>query len=125
MGRSIKAGRVWTNCYHQYPAGASFGGYKISGIGRENPPHDAGSLRPDEEPARQLQHQTRSGCSKAPVMSESIVLARISAVAPGEPEGFSLPAGDNLHLVTRTPTCVAPSAPDENVLSSTPEWSTP
>jgi aldehyde dehydrogenase len=36
MGRSIKAGRVWTNCYHQYPAGAAFGGYKISGIGREN-----------------------------------------------------------------------------------------
>ena len=33
---AIKAGRVWTNCYHQYPAGAAFGGYKISGIGREN-----------------------------------------------------------------------------------------
>ena len=36
MGQAIKAGRVWTNCYHQYPAGAAFGGYKISGIGREN-----------------------------------------------------------------------------------------
>jgi aldehyde dehydrogenase len=36
MGRGIKAGRVWTNCYHAYPAGAAFGGYKISGIGREN-----------------------------------------------------------------------------------------
>ena len=36
MGRKIKAGRVWTNCYHAYPAGAAFGGYKISGIGREN-----------------------------------------------------------------------------------------
>ena len=36
MGRKIKAGRVWTNCYHLYPAGAAFGGYKISGIGREN-----------------------------------------------------------------------------------------
>jgi len=36
MGRGLKAGRVWTNCYHQYPAGAAFGGYKISGIGREN-----------------------------------------------------------------------------------------
>jgi aldehyde dehydrogenase len=36
VGRAIKAGRVWTNCYHQYPAGAAFGGYKISGIGREN-----------------------------------------------------------------------------------------
>jgi aldehyde dehydrogenase len=35
MGRGIQAGRVWTNCYHQYPAGAAFGGYKISGIGRE------------------------------------------------------------------------------------------
>jgi aldehyde dehydrogenase len=36
MGRGIKAGRVWTNCYHQYPAHAAFGGYKQSGIGREN-----------------------------------------------------------------------------------------
>ena len=36
MGRAIKAGRVWTNCYHLYPAGAAFGGYKVSGIGREN-----------------------------------------------------------------------------------------
>ncbi|QBF44900.1 acetaldehyde dehydrogenase ExaC [Janibacter limosus] len=36
MGRGIQAGRVWTNCYHQYPAGAAFGGYKASGIGREN-----------------------------------------------------------------------------------------
>jgi aldehyde dehydrogenase len=35
MGRAIKAGRVWTNCYHLYPAGAAFGGYKISGVGRE------------------------------------------------------------------------------------------
>jgi aldehyde dehydrogenase len=35
MGRAIKAGRVWVNCYHQYPAGAAFGGYKISGVGRE------------------------------------------------------------------------------------------
>ncbi len=33
MGRAIKAGRVWTNCYHLYPAGAAFGGYKISGVG--------------------------------------------------------------------------------------------
>ncbi len=36
MGRAIKAGRVWTNCYHQYPAHAAFGGYKYSGVGREN-----------------------------------------------------------------------------------------
>lgn len=36
VGRGIKAGRVWTNCYHLYPAHAAFGGYKKSGIGREN-----------------------------------------------------------------------------------------
>ncbi|ALC20869.1 aldehyde dehydrogenase [Streptomyces pristinaespiralis] len=36
LGREIKAGRVWTNCYHAYPAHAAFGGYKKSGIGREN-----------------------------------------------------------------------------------------
>ncbi len=35
MGRGIQAGRVWTNCYHAYPAHAAFGGYKLSGIGRE------------------------------------------------------------------------------------------
>ncbi|WP_186142874.1 aldehyde dehydrogenase family protein [Burkholderia gladioli] len=35
MGREIEAGRVWTNCYHLYPAHAAFGGYKQSGIGRE------------------------------------------------------------------------------------------
>ena len=33
---AIKAGRVWTNCYHLYPAHAAFGGYKTSGVGREN-----------------------------------------------------------------------------------------
>jgi len=36
VGRAIQAGRVWTNCYHQYPAHAAFGGYKASGVGREN-----------------------------------------------------------------------------------------
>lgn len=36
IGRQIQAGRVWTNCYHAYPAHAAFGGYKSSGIGREN-----------------------------------------------------------------------------------------
>jgi aldehyde dehydrogenase len=36
FGREIQAGRVWTNCYHLYPAHATFGGYKKSGIGREN-----------------------------------------------------------------------------------------
>jgi len=35
MGRGIQAGRVWTNCYHIYPAHAAFGGYKKSGVGRE------------------------------------------------------------------------------------------
>ncbi|HBP79889.1 MAG TPA: aldehyde dehydrogenase, partial [Halomonas sp.] len=35
MGRGIQAGRVWTNCYHQYPAHVAFGGYKKSGVGRE------------------------------------------------------------------------------------------
>jgi aldehyde dehydrogenase len=36
FGRALQAGRVWTNCYHLYPAHAAFGGYKRSGIGREN-----------------------------------------------------------------------------------------
>ncbi|KAF1712718.1 acetaldehyde dehydrogenase ExaC [Pseudoxanthomonas sacheonensis] len=36
VGRAIQAGRVWSNCYHAYPAAAAFGGYKQSGIGREN-----------------------------------------------------------------------------------------
>ena len=35
MARGIEAGRIWCNCYHDYPAHASFGGYKKSGIGRE------------------------------------------------------------------------------------------
>jgi len=35
FGRGCQAGRVWTNCYHAYPAHAAFGGYKLSGIGRE------------------------------------------------------------------------------------------
>ena len=35
-GRAIQAGRVWVNNYHNYPAHAAFGGYKSSGIGREN-----------------------------------------------------------------------------------------
>jgi uncharacterized protein (DUF779 family) len=48
-------------------------------------------------------------------------------VAPGEPEDFSLPAGDNLHFVTRSPTRVSKNAPEENAPSSTApesEWST-
>jgi aldehyde dehydrogenase len=35
LGRGIKTGRVWTNCYHLYPADAAFGGYKESGFGCE------------------------------------------------------------------------------------------
>ena len=47
-------------------------------------------------------------------------------VAPGEPEDFSLAAGDNLHFVTRSPACVLPGAPDENALSHlNSEWSMP
>ncbi len=53
-GRDIQAGRVWTNCYHQYPAHAAFGGYKQSGIGREMPSHDALPLPADQEPLGQL-----------------------------------------------------------------------
>lgn len=54
MGRGIKAGRVWTNCYHVYPAHAAFGGYKQSGVGRKrtrwrwmpiSKPKPAGELR--------------------------------------------------------------------------------
>jgi len=43
---------------------------------------------------------------------------------PGEPEDFSLAAGDNLHFVTRSPTRVRPGAPDQNALSFTSERST-
>ena len=46
-------------------------------------------------------------------------------VIPGEPEDFSLAAGDNLHFVTHSPTRVRPGAPDQNVLSFTSERSTP
>ena len=54
MGRAIKAGRVWTNCYHLYPAGAAFGGYKVLGGRTREPPHDARPLHADEVPAGQL-----------------------------------------------------------------------
>ena len=57
MGRAIKAGRVWTNCYHQYPAHAAFGGYKASGVGPREPPHDARALHADQVPAGQLRPQ--------------------------------------------------------------------
>lgn len=53
-GRAIKAGRVWTNCYHLYPAHAAFGGSKQSGIGRENHNTDARALSTNEKSSRQL-----------------------------------------------------------------------
>jgi hypothetical protein len=55
MGRAIKAGRVWTNCYHAYPAHAAF--RRLQGI-RHRPRDPQGDARPlpaDQEPARQLQ----------------------------------------------------------------------
>ena len=55
FGRAIQAGRVWTNCYHLYPAHAAFGGYKQSGIGTREPQDDAGPLSADQEHAGQLQ----------------------------------------------------------------------
>ena len=54
MGRAIKAGRVWTNCYHLYPAHAAFGGYKVSGVGTREPQDDARPLLADQVPAGQL-----------------------------------------------------------------------
>ena len=35
VARSVETGRMWVNTYNQLPAGAPFGGYKNSGIGRE------------------------------------------------------------------------------------------
>ena len=55
VGREIKAGRVWTNCYHVYPAHAAFGGYKQSGLRPRDAQDDPGPLPADQEPARQLQ----------------------------------------------------------------------
>ena len=36
VARSVRTGRMWVNTYNQLPAGAPFGGFKDSGIGREN-----------------------------------------------------------------------------------------
>ena len=55
LKRAIKAGRVWTNCYHDYPAHAAFGGYKQSGIGREKPFNDVKSLSTNKEFISKLQ----------------------------------------------------------------------
>ena len=64
MGRAIKAGRVWTNCYHQYPAHAAFGGYKASGVGRENHRMMLEHYSADEVPAGQLLERTPSDSSE-------------------------------------------------------------
>ena len=55
VGRGIQAGRVWTNCYHAYPAHAAFGGYKQLGHRPREPPDDARPLPADQEPAGVLQ----------------------------------------------------------------------
>ena len=74
-GRAVasEAGRVWTNCYHVYPAGAAFGGYKASGIGREKSQDDARPLPADEESAGLLLAQ-RHGV----LLNVSDVLNRVS-----------------------------------------------
>ena len=53
----IQAGRVWTNCYHAYPAHAAFGGYKAVRHRPRDPQDDARPLSADQEPAGKLQHQ--------------------------------------------------------------------
>ncbi len=72
MGRGIKAGRVWTNCYHLYPAHAAFGGYKKSGVGRET--HKMALSRTISRPKTcwSAMAQRHWGCSKsASVQMES------------------------------------------------------
>ena len=58
MGRAIKAGRVWTNCYHLYPAGAAVWGLQDLRYWSGEPSDDAGALLPNQEPPCQLQHET-------------------------------------------------------------------
>jgi aldehyde dehydrogenase len=57
MGRSIHAGRMWTICYRRYPAHVAFGGYKKSGVDRENQ-NDADSLSANKKCPGQLQYQS-------------------------------------------------------------------
>ena len=54
MGRAIQAGRVWTNCYHLYPAGRRVRRLQVLGGRAREPPHDARPLHPDQVPAGQL-----------------------------------------------------------------------
>ncbi|GAB0083943.1 hypothetical protein TOC8172_36550 [Pseudomonas syringae] len=56
VGRAIKAGRVWTNCYHLYPAHAAFGGYKKSGVGRETHKIALEHYQQTKKPAGELRH---------------------------------------------------------------------
>ena len=93
-GRDIKAGRVWTNCYHLYPADAAFGGYKQSGIGRENHAHDARPLPADEEPPGELLTRSRWASSKPPPHPDRCDLAalcRQSTVPRGVRRGTCRP----------------------------------
>ena len=62
-GRDIQAGRVWTNCYHAYPAHAAFGGYKQLGHRPGEPQDDARPLPADQEPAGVATRRTRSASS--------------------------------------------------------------
>ena len=82
MGRGIKAGRVWTNCYHLYPAHAAFGGYKVSGVGRENAQDDARPLHADQVPAGQLRPEAArvllGGCG---MPDETAINATAAALA--------------------------------------------
>jgi len=107
MGRAIKAGRVWTNCYHLYPAHAAFGGYKISGVGREN--H-----------RMMLDHYTQTKCLLGP---EDLLIGEIATCpfymdreqyerwgrprflidcAPGGGDSFSLESMEGMHFIERT-----------------------
>ncbi len=63
MGRGIQAGRVWTNCYHAYPAHAAFGGYKQSGIGRETHKMMLEHYQQNQVPAGEATRINRWGCS--------------------------------------------------------------
>ena len=64
MGRAIKAGRVWTNCYHLYPAGPPSAATRSPGVGRENHQMMLEHYSQTEEPARELQHRSLSGSSE-------------------------------------------------------------
>jgi len=64
--QDIQAGRVWVNTYHQYPAGAAFGGYKQSGYGRETDQQSAAQLPAGQERAVQPRTRSHSASSSDP-----------------------------------------------------------